>query len=83
MNVTVKLYASLSQHLPSTARDNIAQIEVADGATPTDIIRALGIPAEHCHLVLINGIFVPPSQRETHALAENDALAIWPPVAGG
>jgi sulfur carrier protein ThiS len=33
--------------------------------------------------VLVNGIFVPPSQRQAKALSDGDTLAVWPPVAGG
>jgi len=33
--------------------------------------------------VLLNGIFVPPSQRESTAIAEGDVVSVWPPVAGG
>jgi hypothetical protein len=33
--------------------------------------------------VLVNGVFVPPRERESLRLAPGDALAIWPPVAGG
>jgi sulfur carrier protein ThiS len=35
------------------------------------------------HLVLINGVYVPPDERATRRLAEGDVLAIWPPIAGG
>jgi hypothetical protein len=35
------------------------------------------------HLVLINGVYVPPEERGTRMLAEGDTLAIWPPIAGG
>jgi sulfur carrier protein ThiS len=35
------------------------------------------------HLVLINGVFVPPPERTSRALKEGDVLAIWPPIAGG
>ncbi len=41
------------------------------------------LPPEMAHLVLINGIFVAPSQRGLKRLAEDDHLAMWPPVAGG
>ncbi|MBS1138025.1 MAG: mut7-C ubiquitin family protein, partial [Proteobacteria bacterium] len=34
-------------------------------------------------LVLINGHYVPPGARRSHALREGDVLAIWPPIAGG
>jgi sulfur carrier protein ThiS len=47
------------------------------------VIRHLNLPSEHCHLVLVNGLFVAPGQREVHILKDGDALAIWPPVAGG
>ena len=28
-------------------------------------------------------VFVAPGQRELHRLNENDAVAVWPPIAGG
>lgn len=83
MNVTVKLYALLGRYLPPDSRDNVADLEVPDGQTVTDVIRHLNLPSEHCHLVLVNGLFVAPGQREVHILQDGDALAIWPPVAGG
>lgn len=83
MQLTVKLYASLGRHLPPNAHENTARIDVANGATPAAVIAHLAIPAEHCHLVLVNGHYVPPSEHRTHPLAAGDTLAIWPPVAGG
>lgn len=83
MKVTVKLYALLDRYLPPGASNNQAEIEVPPGATPAAVVARLGLPTEHCHLVLINGLFVPPAERATRALQEGDHLAIWPPVAGG
>ena len=83
MLVTVKLYALLSRYLPPNSKDNTADVEVADGKTVMDVIRQLKLPVEHCHLVLVDGIFVPPSERESCVLRQGDAVAIWPPVAGG
>ncbi|MFQ5619496.1 MAG: MoaD/ThiS family protein [Rhodospirillales bacterium] len=83
MKVTVKLFALLGRYLPPGAADNQAALEVADGATPATVIDSLNLPREYCHLVLVNGYYVEPSQRESLALEDNDVLAIWPPVAGG
>ena len=83
MKVTVKLYASLGTYLPAGARDNIAEIEVNGDATPSSIIEQLHVPREHCHLVLVNGTYVPPGERGSVRLCENDAVAMWPPIAGG
>ncbi len=35
------------------------------------------------HLVLVNGSFVGPEDRAARVLRAGDALAVWPPVAGG
>jgi len=83
MKVTVKLFALLAQYLPPHAKENQAELEVEEGASPGVIIDRLNMPRANCHLVLINGNYVPPSQLEQVALKEGDALAIWPPVAGG
>ena len=83
MNITVKLYALLAKHLPPEAVKNVAEIEVADGATVQGVIHALNLPTEHCHLVLVDGVYITPGERETRAMQPGEALAIWPPVAGG
>ena len=83
MQITLKLFAVLGSHLPPEAHKNEVAIEVPDGATPIDVMGLVGVPPEMAHLVLINGIFVPPSQRGVKRLAAGDHLAMWPPVAGG
>lgn len=83
MIVRIKFYAMLAKYLPADAVKNEADFTCDEGATITDVLTALGVPLEQCHLVLVNGIYVAPSERDSRALAENDALAIWPPVAGG
>lgn len=83
MRVQVKLYAALSAYLPAAAQDNVFEMDLADGATPADVITALGLPGEMCHLVLLNGVYVAPAERATTELNAGDALAMWPPVAGG
>ena len=83
MRITLKLYALLGQFLPSGAKDNQIEIDVADGVTIADVFASHNVPPEHCHLVLVNGVYIAPSARATHALTDGDALAAWPPVAGG
>jgi len=83
MKIRIKLYALLGKYLPPNAEKNEADLEVAEGTTTVQILASLKVPEEDCHLVLINGVYVAPSERSTQALEEGDALAIWPPVAGG
>ena len=83
MKIRIKLYASLGPFLPANAVKNEADLELEGGATPEDAFNQLKVPLEQCHLVLINGVFVPPGVRGSQALAEGDHLAAWPPVAGG
>jgi len=83
VRIEVKLYAGLGKYLPDSAVSNVAKIDVQEGTTPMDIINQWQVPVEYCHLVLINGNYVEPSARTTRTLQDGDALAIWPPVAGG
>jgi len=84
MRITFKLYASLTQHLPADARrGNQIPLEVRDGASIAEIIEPFGMPQKLVHLVLVNGVFVPPEQRLSFVPKEGDVLAIWPPIAGG
>ncbi len=84
MKISFKLYASLTDYLPAEARrDNRVELEVADDATIASIIEPFGMPPKLVHLVLVNGVYVPPEQRATRRFAEGDVLAIWPPIAGG
>ena len=83
MKIRIKLYAALGKYLPDGAVKNEADIEVAKGTTPEAAFKSLNVPLEQCHLVLINGLFVPPPERATRTLADGDHLAAWPPVAGG
>lgn len=83
MKVRLKLYAMLSKYLPAGAEKNEADVVVADGASVQDVLTGQGVPQEHCHLVLVNGVYTPPSERPQHVLEEGDHVAVWPPVAGG
>lgn len=84
MNITFKLYASLTDYLPAEQRrSNQMTLDVPADATIATIIEPFALPMKMVHLVLINGTYVPPEQRATRTLAEGDVLAIWPPIAGG
>ena len=83
MKITLKLFALLDKYLPEGAVKNQVDITVEDGATVMDVIKSVNLPMEHCHLVLVDGVYVAPSERETQVMEEGQALAIWPPVAGG
>lgn len=83
MKVELKLFASLSHYLPNGAVNHKAVLDVADGTTPMQLIDQMKLPREACFLVLVNGVFVPPDERESREMHEGDALAIWPPIAGG
>jgi molybdopterin converting factor small subunit len=84
MRITLKLFATLTDYLPAESRyTNIVELEVADGATILQVIEPYQLPQKLVHLVLVNGKYIAPVDRQTHALIEGDVLAIWPPIAGG
>ena len=84
MNITFKLFATLTDYLPVSARrSNIVELDVPTDATISQIIEPFGLPPKLVHLVLVNGRYIAPELRLSTTLAEGDVLAIWPPIAGG
>ena len=80
---TIKLFASLGEHLPPGAKYNAVEVRLENGTTIGEALAGLKVPERLCHLVLLNGIFVPPSKRQSTAITEGDIVSVWPPVAGG
>ena len=83
MQITVKLYAGLSEFLPKDAKQNSTNLDISDEETPLSVLERFNIPEELAHLVLLNGIYIKPEERSHSVLSEGDTLAVWPPVAGG
>lgn len=83
MKITVKTAGLLGKYLPAGGDRNRAEIQVADKATPMDVIRQLGMPLDGNYLVALNGEIVPRDKRDTRTLSENDQLSVMPPLKGG
>ena len=83
MKIKVKLFALLGRHLPAGASDNETVVDIAEGSTVHGVMGHLHLPPAVAHLVLLNGIYMQPEDRQSQPLAENDVVAIWPPIAGG
>ncbi|MCB1503390.1 MAG: MoaD/ThiS family protein [Hyphomicrobiaceae bacterium] len=81
--ITLKLYASLAAYLPDGHQRNEAHVHVLDGTTVEQLLDAHKMPREACHLVLVNGVYQSPKARTGLCLKTDDAVAVWPPVAGG
>ncbi len=83
MNITLKCFASLHRHLPSHAKANAAAVEIDTGMSVHQVIDFFNIDREEAYLVILNGVFICPPDRDTTIVKENDTLALWPEVAGG
>ena len=83
MQITLKLYATLSEYLPEGSHKQRTLVEISEEETAYEVIQRYHVPRERAHLVLLNGVYLTPEQREQATFKEGDTLAIWPPVAGG
>jgi sulfur carrier protein ThiS len=81
--ITIKLFAGLGDYLPAGTRDNRLELDIEASETVHDVLARYQIPERLAHLVLVNGVYIPPAARATHGLEPGDQLAVWPPIAGG
>lgn len=88
MRVTLKLFATLGDHLRSEvegqrrAGDELT-VDVPEGACVQEIIDRFDLPSRLVHLVVVNGVHISPRVRAGHVLNADDEVAIWPPIDGG
>jgi molybdopterin converting factor small subunit len=88
VQITFKLFATLSDYLPAQLDEharvgNQIALDVPEGTAVQAVIDRFHMPRALVHLVLVNGNYIPPAERAGHLLHEGDALAVWPPIAGG
>jgi sulfur carrier protein ThiS len=83
IRISIRTAGTLGRYLPSGSAQNTATLDVAEGATPADVMAQLGMPGDGSYLVVLNGKGVPKAERATRCLAEDDDLAIMPPLRGG
>lgn len=84
MNITLKLFASLTDYLPTQEKyTNLVTLDITPDTTIGQLVDRYRLPPKQVHLVLVNGSYIAPEQRATKTLVEGDVLAIWPPIAGG
>ena len=65
MRISLKLFASLAKCLPSGAKGNQVELEVADDESPAQVLERLRVPLDQAHLWLLNGVYIEPEDRHT------------------
>ncbi len=83
MKITLKCFAGLAKHLPAHAKANAAPVDIDEQMSVNQVTDFFKIDREEAYLVILNGVFICPPDRDSTILAENDTLALWPEVAGG
>lgn len=74
LQVVVKLFATFRE-----GRQKIQTLELAEGSTPEDIFKLIGLETSEVAILLINGRDGKPDS----CLKNGDTLALFPPVGGG
>ena len=83
MEITLKFFANLRDYLPEGSDKHNAKLVIQEGETAYSVLDRCRVPRGMAHLVLLNGVYLQPEEREHSVLKEGDTLAVWPAVAGG
>jgi molybdopterin synthase sulfur carrier subunit len=79
MRVTVRIYATLCRYIPGVSAGTSIEIELPDGASVSDLIERLEIPAREVKIAFVNG----RTRSLDWLLESGDEAGIFPPVGGG
>lgn len=78
MVVEVRLYATLRRYTPANP-NGVITVELPDGSTVLDLVKAIKIDPAEIHLIMING-----TGCELEKIVSNgDRVGLFPPVGGG
>nr|VFJ59432.1 MAG: Mut7-C ubiquitin [Candidatus Kentron sp. FM]VFJ59620.1 MAG: Mut7-C ubiquitin [Candidatus Kentron sp. FM]VFK12011.1 MAG: Mut7-C ubiquitin [Candidatus Kentron sp. FM] len=83
VRIKLKLFASLGQYLPPSARQNTVDLDMPEGMTIAAVLDGVGVPCKSVKLVFIDGVHQFPEDLDYRVLESGETLAVWPPVAGG
>jgi sulfur-carrier protein len=79
MQVSVKIFATLTHYRPGAKAGIPFDIDLPENARVIDLINLLHIPPVEAHVVFINNIIV---RHDTH-ITVGDNIGVFPQVAGG
>jgi len=84
MNIEVRLFIHFKEYLPPGSKDGKAILSMQEGATLSDLLQKLGIPAGEPKIVVFNGISQGTTE-EIHGrvLRDGDIVSLFPPIGGG
>lgn len=83
MKITFKTSGIMSDLVLPGVNDDQAELDVAEGATITDVMAQLDLPEDDFYLIILNDVVSPKAARSTTVLSAGDALGIFPPLKGG
>jgi len=77
MLIHLKLFADLRKYLPEGSELITADVQADKGATVESVLSELGVPLDHCRLILVNGLtYVEREQWLVIELKDGDSLAV-------
>ena len=79
MDITVRLFATLTKHLPPGSDGRTARLFVPEGTTVGEMLDRLGVPRELTKLLMVDGVH----RDADTVLQAGNVLSVFPPIAGG
>ena len=79
MQVTVKLFATLTRYGQGKRAGMPFIVELSENANLYDLINLLKIPSKETRIIFVNGII----QESDYRIKDGDEVGIFPPIGGG
>lgn len=79
MRVRVRLFATLTRHLPGSTAGATIEVDLPAGATVASLLARIGVPQGEAHVAFVNGRI----RSLDWPLQPGDEVGLFPPIGGG
>lgn len=83
MDVSVTLFGGLRQYLPAGSSFNRCRLSIDDGASLSQLLERVPIPADKKYLVILNDERVNEQDYAAITIGADDEVVLLPPIKGG
>jgi len=81
--IQIRLIAIEAPAYPRASQSETFPLDVEEGSSVSDVMEKLDLPKSEAYATLVEDMSVPPLQRDSVRIENNQMLTVFSPIKGG